>query len=335
MSKSRKELNENELADAITDKFDLIKPHLPKIILGFAAIVAVVFGVNYMLSSRSAAKEQKSINMVLFSVENSAAGSLATLDKQIEDFPDDNSAAWAYMLKADRELTSGLQKVFVDKLAGKDFIQKSIKNFEQAIKVGGEDDFLKQRALFGWARALETLEQFDEAVAKYKELAEFEDSPFKSLAEKAIVRVQNPDNQEFFVLYNEKENDVFTVTPTETAPPTNSGLPARPDFTYPGEEVVSGGAETNVQSKDGPTGTDDKDAETKVEPKKGDAPPAPPKTVVGDDKDDSSNPQSPKAAGKEIEEKEADKSAQPDPAAEEGKKVDSDNETKNEEKKKD
>lgn len=281
MSKSRKELKENELAGAITDQFDQIKPHLPKILIGVIAIVAIVFGINAVISSRSSAKEAKSINLVLFSVENSAAGSLATLDQQIDDFPDEEATAWAHLLKADRELTSGLEKIFVDKLAGRDFIQRSLKSFEKADKVAGGNQLVKLRALFGWARALESLGQFDDAAAKYAEVAKAgEDTPFKNLAEKGIVRVNNPHNQEFYILFNERENNTIVqggagATSTDSAPSTNSGLPSRPDFTYPGEEIVPGSTGDNNEAPKSDPGSE------KGKVKKDDAPPMPSEDILG------------------------------------------------------
>ena len=255
MSKSRKELKENELVGAMTDQFDHIKPHLPKILIGIVAIVAIVFGVNALISSRSAAKESKAINLVLFGVENSAAGSLATLDSQIDEFPDEAVTAWAYLMKGDRELTSGLEKIFVDKLAGRDFIQRSLKNFEKAIELAGENKMVQTRAMFGLARAQESLGNFDTAAKEFAKLVELGDTPFKTLAEKGIERVKNADNQEFYILFNEKQNNAISETLSttgDTAPQTNSGLKARPDFTYPGEELDIAGADDNE-----PKGNDD------------------------------------------------------------------------------
>lgn len=304
-AKNRKELKENELVGALSDKFDQVKPHLPKILIGFFAIVAVVLGINYYLSSRSAGKEAKSINMVLFMVESSAAGSTATLDQQIEEFPDDNATAWAYLLKGDRELGDGLGRIFEDKKGARELIQKSIKNFEKATKQAGDDELLKQRSLFSWARALESIGQFDEAAAKYQEVTEFTDSAFADLAKKGIRRVNHPDNREFYVLFERKENTVLTDDLGESAPTTNSGLPDRPNFTYPGEEsVLLDGSATGTPSTSDPK----QEAKQKTEPKKQDKPPAPPKDVI---EGDQNNDNGQKAGASKDDKKDAPKS---DPA---------------------
>lgn len=285
MSKSRKELNENELAGAISDQMDNIRPHLPKILIGFIAIAAVVFGINYVISSRSAAKEAKAINLVLFSVENSAAGSQATLDQQIDDFPNDPTTAWAYLIKADRSLTSGLEKIFVDRLAGRDFVQRSLEDFEKAIELGGDDARIKQRALFGWARALESLGRFDQAAAKFSELVELGDHPFTDLARKGIERVNEPQNREFYVMLEKRENNALAQTPgsaaggDDAAPGTDTGLLPRPDLTYPGEEPVTGaGLQTPANPDAG------KEAPASDNSPGTDAPPAPPENVLDQEK---------------------------------------------------
>ena len=242
-AKNRKEIDDNELVGAVTDHLDSIRQQMPKIITGIVALIVVVFGIRYYLSSRDAAKEAKAKNVVLFASEQSAAGSVSTLDKQIEDFPDDISSKWAYLMKADSQLAQGLNRIFRDKTTGMESVKNAITNFEKAANKAGEDEKLKQRALYGWARGLESIGKFDEAAAKYQEIvSSFEDSAFAKLSKIGIERVNSPENREFYVAFEKRENDVFTrpVTNTDSAPATNSGLPSRPDFTYPGEEPVVG-----------------------------------------------------------------------------------------------
>ncbi len=242
-AKNRKEIDDNELVGAVTDHLDSIRQQMPKIITGIVALIVVVFGIRYYLSSRDAAKEAKSKNVVLFASEQSAAGSVSTLDEQIEDFPDDISSKWAYLMKADSQLAQGLNRIFRDKTTGMESVKNAITNFEKAADKAGEDKKLKQRALYGWARGLESIGKFDEAAAKYQEIvSNFEDSAFAKLSKIGVERVNSPENREFFVAFEKRENDVFTrpVTNTDSAPATNSGLPSRPDFTYPGEEPVVG-----------------------------------------------------------------------------------------------
>lgn len=309
MSKSRKDLKSNDLA-AITDQFEKIKPHLPKIIIGVVLIVAIVFGINYLVAQRSATREAKAASLILYAVANSSAGSSAVLDKQVEEYPDDITAGWALLMKADQELVQGINRLFEDKEAGRDSVNNSIRDFEQAFKKSDQDEALKIRSLFGWARALETNGKFEEATSKYREVLEFGDSPFSKLAEKAIARVSNPDNQEFFVLYSEKSNNVFESETGESAPMTDSGLPSRPDFTYPGEEPVldNGGSTSeippNINSptpdpgkSSGKNGTNNpKQKEEKSDSKASKSPPpVPPKSVV----DESKKPESGKPTPKE------------------------------------
>jgi len=242
-AKNRKELKENELAGVLTDRLELMKPHLPKILLAFVGLAGVVFGINYFIASRSSAKEAKSISMILYAVEQSSAGSVSTLNKQIEDFPDDNTAAWAMLLKADSQLSQGLDAIFVDKTGSLEKIESSLQNFEAAGEKAGDDAMLRRRVLYGWAKGLESLGEFAEAAGKYEEIIkENPDSPFAELANFGLERVLDPANREFYAVFQAKDDNVFSVptAPGETAPMTNSGLPARPDFTYPGEEPVPG-----------------------------------------------------------------------------------------------
>lgn len=299
--KNKKEVDDNELVGAVTDHLDTIRQQMPKIIVGIVALIVVVFGIRYYLSSRDAAREAKSKNVVLFAAEQSAAGSVSTLDKQIEDFPDDTASKWAYLMKADSQLAQGLNRIFRDKTTGMESVNNAITNFEKAAKKAGEgDDKLKQRALYGWARGLESIGEFDKAAAKYEEIVtDFEDSAFAKLAEIGIKRVNSPDNREFFVAFTKRENDVFTrpAPKIESAPSTNSGLPARPDFTYPGEEPVAGtepvpaiSSEQNTPAKNTPaedaaapeSGDGNKatitPAKTESETPPGEQPPAPPKS---------------------------------------------------------
>lgn len=303
--KNQKEVDDNELVGAVTDHLDTIRQQMPKIIVGIVALIVVVFGIRYYLSSRDAAREAKSKNVVLFAAEQSAAGSVSTLDKQIEDFPDDTASKWAYLMKADSQLAQGLNRIFRDKTTGMESVNNAITNFEKAAKNAGEgDEKLKERALYGWARGLESIGEFDKAAAKYEEVVtDFEDSAFAKLAEIGIKRVNSPDNREFFVAFTKRENDVFTrpAPKIESAPSTNSGLPSRPDFTYPGEEPVAGtepvpaiSSEQNTPAKNTPaentpaedavpeSGDGNKatitPAKTESETPPGEQPPAPPKS---------------------------------------------------------
>jgi hypothetical protein len=103
-------------------------------------------------------------------------------------------------------------------------LRKAVDNYE-AVLERGDDPMLIRHALFGLARAHESLRELDEAKDRYQELAEkFPDSSLAAVAKRQIEFISRPSTREFLSWLSKQDFEPARMTP----PPGAGGLPPSP-----------------------------------------------------------------------------------------------------------
>lgn len=166
----RHELQHNALADSLGHWIDAARPY-KRLLTGLAiAAVALAFGIVYTSAQSNQRLTQGWDDY--FQAFNSPTNTEAL--NKFDDLSDDYSgtpiAFWSKLAAADIRLIEGTGQVFRDKPEAKDQIKRAAEGYESVYKQA-RDPLLQQRALYGLARAHESLNDLPEAQKEYQELA--------------------------------------------------------------------------------------------------------------------------------------------------------------------
>ena len=273
-AKKKDELKKNELADIIEAKLDAIKPYSGAIGIVVVLLVAVVGGGIWMVVRNQKASEQAWADLYQASYQAQFEDSADLLKVSEKDTP---AGLWARQFAADFHMNEGSREVFKDREAGLKKINLAKEDFQYIVdKVDkSKQKLLWSRASFGRARALESLGEFEEAKKVYESLAsDLKDSVIGDAAAEGVTRVSNATTVAWYKAFKTREKDdlLSMMTAVGEAPDSDTGLPARPDFSYPEIIVPAPGSANEDAPPTPPDGTTNEEA-----------PPAPPE---GDAKDD-------------------------------------------------
>ena len=166
-----------------------------------------------------------------------------------DDFADTEVGAWARLQEAESHLHSGIRLAFADRPAARDDLTEAREAFEEALANPAAPPQVRERALFGLARTLETLagvqagegEQpaatLDEAVAAYEELLEqFEQTLYAQVAQERIAELKKESTQEFYAWFRQQN-----PTPADRALPRDGMPPGHPPLGGLGLPGIPGG----------------------------------------------------------------------------------------------
>ena len=219
-SERRHELQHNALLVWLEEAVERIKPYQNAILGGFLLVVVILVAIS-VWSSRSAS----------YAGDGWAAmrGPFSPpgpddLDKVARQFPDTSAAPWATLLAADQYLATGCGRLFENKAAASDDLNKAFERY-QAVYLKADSDWLRERAAFGIARALEaqgTADKIEEAMQYYKEVVEkWPDGMFKAAAQLRLDDLQKPSTKKFY--------DEFARFEPKPAMAREAGQPAQKD----------------------------------------------------------------------------------------------------------
>lgn len=200
----RHELQHNDLAEWILKGYERILPYRNAIV--GVALLAIVLIVSLMLwQSRAAAQAGEawnSLGIPVFQPQFLDDRTIGEMQKAIATHSGTPAAEWAEVFAGDAELAIGTNKIITDKKIGIEFLTRALDRYTKAV------DTLtipaaKEQAMFGKARALESLiqnkEQVAKAVAAYEELNEkFPHGMFKPVVEQQIERLKKNDSLMFY-----------------------------------------------------------------------------------------------------------------------------------------
>ena len=182
------EIEGNDLAQATMSLVDRIRPHL--------TMLAVAVGVAFaglaawtLVSSQRDAERAQAWDACLTAVASRDAVRLGDVAAR---YPGSAAAVWSQILLADSALAEGGRLVLVDKTRGRERLQAAA---ELYAGVMGQKpaEMAAERAVFGLARARESLGELEAAKRGYEVLvAEHPASPLRTLAESRAVALARP-----------------------------------------------------------------------------------------------------------------------------------------------
>jgi hypothetical protein len=182
------EIEGNDLAQATMSLVDRIRPHLTML----AAAVGVAFAglaAWTLVSSQRDAERAQAWDACLTAVASRDAVRLGDVAAR---YPGSAAAVWSQILLADSALAEGGRLVLVDKTRGRERLQAAAELYAGVL---GQKpaEMAAERAVFGLARARESLGELEAAKRGYEVLvAEHPASPLRTLAESRAVALARP-----------------------------------------------------------------------------------------------------------------------------------------------
>jgi hypothetical protein len=181
-SERRHELEENDLAGTTTQLVDRIRPHLRTIVTAIGAVFAGLAAWTLIASQQEAAKAQ-SWETCLAAI---SSGDGKALGDVLRRFPGTPAASWAQLVLADSTLSQGCNLLFTDRAQALERLENAAARYQQLIATR-PTGMLAERAVFGLAKANESLGRLDDARKGYE--AVVADHPAGASAGLAAARV--------------------------------------------------------------------------------------------------------------------------------------------------
>jgi hypothetical protein len=238
----RHELQENVLAAWLTKQIEAVKPYW-QVITGIAIIALLGVIAFYLIRCRSAA--EKAVGWVDY-FDAVANRDIDKLEEVADENPKAVAGLWALQAAGDERLLDGMNRLYSNPAGAKLELHKAVENYHLVLE-RTEEPMLVRRALFGLARAHESLQELDDAKKRYGELAEkFPDSPLGALAKQRIEVLSRPSTREFLAWLSKQDFELPRMTPppggSGTAPPfgESGGMPSPggPGRSSPEEEAL-------------------------------------------------------------------------------------------------
>lgn len=219
-SERRHELQHNALLFWLEDTFTKIKPY-QNAILGVVLLIAVAILAIGVWSNRSAADTAMAWNALKGPL---AAKTPDELDRAAQQYPNTPAAQWATVLAADQHLVTGAMRLFENKLAATEELNKAFDRYLTVYK-NPHSDLVRERATFGLARTSEaqgSAEKIGKAIEFYKEVVKnWPKGMFRATAE---ARLQDLERQPTKWFYDE-----FAKFEPKPPAPKDTGLPSSKD----------------------------------------------------------------------------------------------------------
>ena len=229
-SEERQQLKTNELGELLGKATEFFDKNGNQILWGFVIVVVVISGFIYY--TRNTRAENEAVwGRILSATSAEDFASVA------DDYEGSTGSAWARLAEADRNLQSGVRLAFTNRPEGIEDLselKEARKAYQQLIN-GSPPDTVRERAMLGMARYLETVSDgdLDEAINAYKRFASrFPNSPHREYADRRAKELEADETfYAWFFKQNPKTED--RATPSDGATTDDLTLPEIPDALYP------------------------------------------------------------------------------------------------------
>ncbi len=218
----RHELQTNVLADWISNSADKVKPYT-SIITIVCIGVAIGIGIIAYIRSMERRSQTEAAEQLVSALQGGGPGELQAM---IADYKGTEPATVAQLLLAEQQLDAGADTLFSNKPAARENLSKAAESFALA-KDQSQDPMLRAWAIYGLARAHESMGELDRARADYQLLRkDYPDGALADPARKALDRLERPSVKEFYDWFAKQD-------PRPPAADASSGIPGmKPSFDF-------------------------------------------------------------------------------------------------------
>jgi predicted negative regulator of RcsB-dependent stress response len=225
MNQRKQELEHNELADALGDQIERVKPYVLKIGIALAVIAVITIGVYWFMSSLNR-KQVDSWAAKIFATQVVDTDRQAQRLESVWKNHEPPASFWALLDAGYYEMLEGNDSYIQDNAKARSQLKSAKEKFEQILEDADSDlTMLRNKAAYLLAYAHESLGEFADAEKKYREFLDMaEDSPMKELGELGLARVTDPKSKEMF---NQYVNWKAKVAPADPV------ISSRPDISFP------------------------------------------------------------------------------------------------------
>lgn len=275
----RHELQQNELADWLAQKFVAVRPYVMTIVASLVGVAVLWVGWSWYSRSTATAKTEV-WNQYYKALEAAGRREQQPLLDFVKAHPDEPVGIAARQRLALIQMENAANLQLTNRAASLTAYQEAIDNFKQ-VRAATDDETLKRFASYQIALALESRYELDEAVAEYREIRE--KWPGSMEAEQADLRIKdlsNPATRAFYEWH--RTVDPLATTPAAPSVPVEpsedlSTLPDEPPSettTPPAEESTPEEPKAPAPLDQPPADTSETPADTDEQPKDGDKPAA-------------------------------------------------------------
>jgi hypothetical protein len=218
------DLEDNDLATGTLAVVDRIRPHLRAILIGVLGLFAAL-AVWTLVNSQQTAQQAASWDECLASIAEGDAGRLETVVTRYGGSP---AAQWAEIMLADTALADGNRLLMIDQAQGRRRLDEAVGRYT-AVNAQRPAALATERAIFGLARARESLGELAEARRGYEALvAEHPESPFRPLAEERITALGRESTGRWYKWFESRPAAAAATEPAEAAGQTPAAESTQP-----------------------------------------------------------------------------------------------------------
>lgn len=214
------DLEDNDLAKGTLAVVDRIRPHLGTILLGILALFAGLAAWT-LIQSQGRARVAAGWDECLAALAEGDPGRLETVVARYGGTP---AAQWAEIVLADTALADGNRLLLTDRAQGKRRLEEAVGRYT-TVNTQRPAALAAERAIFGLARARESLGEIGEARLGYEALvAEYPSSPFRGLAEERITALARESTGRWYKWWESRP----VPAPAESAGKQPAAEPKKP-----------------------------------------------------------------------------------------------------------
>jgi len=204
-SEHRHELAQNDLElliGKLRERYAyLVETHGNRILLWASAALLLIAAVIYSVRTSSSTNADGWSALA-------GARSPEDLAGIAEAYAGTSVGQWARLSVAEQYLQSGIRLMFSDRAASQADLDEAKAAFEELLNVNDISPAIRERALYGMARTLESTSNGDlkPAIDAYNTLlADFPETPYKPAVEEQLERLEKKSSQEFYAWFAEQK----------------------------------------------------------------------------------------------------------------------------------
>ena len=217
-SERRHELQTNQLAEWLAHQIEhhrtQLRLALLLLLVAFVAVAVALVWSNWQSSGRGERWFE------FFAAETAGGDSNRALESVAEEYPTSAPGVWALQSMADQELTTGTQTVIQDREGAVSALETARDTYQKVIEQAGRYPFLQQRARFGLAVSLESLNEWTQAKQAYDDVIQNGDpeSAIVKLAKQRKATLEQEATRRFYKWFWSERETAELPADLETSP---------------------------------------------------------------------------------------------------------------------